>query len=490
VADKTVTVKSSGGDYTTLAAAITGEVTANANLVTMAGILHINDYLSSDTTTVNVNGFTTSSSYYVDISMDSSVRHAGYYDSTKGKLEVNDAWNPALTVTSNYTRLTGFQIGNTSEGGDRGALRVDGSYCIIRDCIGYDGFEFCFWIWGGSDNYVINCIATGSTKIGFAQVYSYRAIFINCVAVHNGTRGFSLEDALDFTAINCYAGGNGTVDFYRSAQNNGEIITCFSADGSESTTVVALSTTSGAYFSNVTAGSENLHITSTSSGLYHTGTNEYSVFTTDIDGDARPASTAWCVGIDEYSGSSSVELAGVIAATSTLSGTLSVGKPLAGTIAASTTLAGALRVQKQLTGSIVASSSLAGALRVVKNLAGQVVASSSLAGALHVATAYTLTYNGNGNDGGTAPTDASSPYEEAENFTVLGNTGGLTLSGYVFTGWNSAANGTGSHYSPGGVYSMPGAALTLYVQWSEAGEGSSHGKRTRKAMWLLVEGGR
>jgi hypothetical protein len=57
MANKTVTV-GPGKTYATLQAAITGEVSANANLVTMGGILNIVLYAFKDTTAVNVTGFT------------------------------------------------------------------------------------------------------------------------------------------------------------------------------------------------------------------------------------------------------------------------------------------------------------------------------------------------------------------------------------------------------------------------------------------------
>ena len=33
--------------------------------------------------------------------------------------------------------------------------------------------------------------------------------------------------------------------------------------------------------------------------------------------------------------------------------------------------------------------------------------------------------------------------------TVLGNTGSLVKTGYTFTGWNTAANGSGTSYTAG-----------------------------------------
>ena len=76
----------------------------------------------------------------------------------------------------------------------------------------------------------------------------------------------------------------------------------------------------------------------------------------------------------------------------------------------------------------------------------------------------TVTYNGNGNTGGAAPNDGSSPYVSGATATVLGNTGTLTRTGYTFDGWNSAANGSGTDYSPGANFAIAGN-LTLYAKW-------------------------
>ena len=83
------------------------------------------------------------------------------------------------------------------------------------------------------------------------------------------------------------------------------------------------------------------------------------------------------------------------------------------------------------------------------------------------ATTYTVTYNGNGNTGGTAPTDANSPYAASSTVTVLGNTGSLVKTGYTFDGWNTAADGSGTDYAAGGTFSIS-ANTTLYAKWADA----------------------
>jgi len=98
-------------------------------------------------------------------------------------------------------------------------------------------------------------------------------------------------------------------------------------------------------------------------------------------------------------------------------------------------------------------------------------------------TTYTVSYAGNGNTGGTAPSD-SGRYATGAMVTVLGNTGSLVNTGYSFAGWNTVANGSGTVYSAGATLSMGSSNLTLYAQWTlssatytvtYAGNGSTSG---------------
>ena len=78
---------------------------------------------------------------------------------------------------------------------------------------------------------------------------------------------------------------------------------------------------------------------------------------------------------------------------------------------------------------------------------------------------YTVTYDGNGNTGGTAPVDPNSPYTFGSTVTVLGP-GTLVKTGYTFSHWNTAANDSGTSYNPGNTFTMPAANVTLFAQWT------------------------
>ena len=81
---------------------------------------------------------------------------------------------------------------------------------------------------------------------------------------------------------------------------------------------------------------------------------------------------------------------------------------------------------------------------------------------------YAVTYNANKPSGASGtvsnmPTNQTKTYGQA---LTLSSTR-PTLAEYNFTGWNTAANGSGTSYSPGGSYTG-NSALTLYAQWVRA----------------------
>ena len=94
---------------------------------------------------------------------------------------------------------------------------------------------------------------------------------------------------------------------------------------------------------------------------------------------------------------------------------------------------------------------------------------------------YSVTYNGNGATGGNPPVDGNA-YTNGQVVTVLGNTGGLTETGFGFSKWNTAANGSGTSYTNGQTFIMGPANVNLYAQWTASlytvtynGNGSSSG---------------
>jgi len=80
---------------------------------------------------------------------------------------------------------------------------------------------------------------------------------------------------------------------------------------------------------------------------------------------------------------------------------------------------------------------------------------------------YTVNYYGNGNTAGTAP-DGRTDLLAGQSYTVLGNTGNLSKiignNTYVFRGWNTMPDGTGTHYNANDTITVS-ADVTLYAEW-------------------------
>jgi uncharacterized repeat protein (TIGR02543 family) len=75
-----------------------------------------------------------------------------------------------------------------------------------------------------------------------------------------------------------------------------------------------------------------------------------------------------------------------------------------------------------------------------------------------------VTYNANGATSGTAPYEAIVPVGKA--LTASANTGILARTNYTFSGWNTAADGSGTTYAVASTTFIPTGNVTLYAQWN------------------------
>ena len=83
-------------------------------------------------------------------------------------------------------------------------------------------------------------------------------------------------------------------------------------------------------------------------------------------------------------------------------------------------------------------------------------------------TYYGVSYDGNGNNGGSVPVDLNA-YVAGAAAVVASNAGGLTRAGRMFAGWNTAASGAGTHYNPGDAVTVASGDVKLYAHWVTPG---------------------
>lgn len=280
------TVKPSGGDYGSLSAWEAGQ---QGNIVVSDTIQTANLYAMQDTTFCDIDGWTTDATRYVNVvAID---RHVGIRSTSAYRLEVA-GHGTALWINTAFTRVHGLQAKNT---GGR-AIETAAASIRISDTLTYDCSTHGFLLAGASGSVDLNnCIAMHNTGDGFSRSNGIHVPF-NCVSVNNGGLGFN---GAGLDGVNCYSGGNTGADY-----SGGSYTTCYSEDGTASTSTAAWSTSSGGFFANVTAGTEDVTIGS-SSTLKDVGTagNSHWVHpngNVDVIGTARPQGAAWDVGAFEY----------------------------------------------------------------------------------------------------------------------------------------------------------------------------------------------
>lgn len=76
---------------------------------------------------------------------------------------------------------------------------------------------------------------------------------------------------------------------------------------------------------------------------------------------------------------------------------------------------------------------------------------------------YVVSYNSNAATSGIVPANQTKVHDLK--LTLSGNVGSLSMEGFIFTGWNTAANGSGTDYAGGSFYEG-NAGLTLFAKWA------------------------
>lgn len=381
----TNTIKSSGGDYTSLSAWEAGE---QRNLVTADEIEVAECYNFSVTDSVNISGWTTDATRYIKIVAPAAERHDGRARAVSGtgfRITTGVSAQSPLSVAQSHVYLEGLELEHTHASASYPAFLANtgAGNVYIRDCIIHDTRT------GSAPT--MECSLSGLVlKMRSTIVYgSGRSIdarnatsleLLNCVFWRHAAEYGVLANTL--VAKNTYSGhASGALDdFWPGTGNN---------NASSDTTATAYYTSSlasvaGTAFVSTTAGAEDFHLASGSS-LIGAGANLYSDFTTDIDGDTWPSSGAWDIGADHY-----VSAGGSLSLTASLSVAIQQARTLTASLSAA--------VQAPRTTSAVADAAVQAArtTQVSLDTAVQTAASAvaSLQTAVQAAGLQTASING------------------------------------------------------------------------------------------------
>jgi hypothetical protein len=310
MANATVTVKSSGGNYTSLNSALAGEsanLTTNCHSTGGAGILTIECYYLSGADTTNAStgtGYTTSSSYYINIVVPTAERHDGKWNTSKYSLAASVSNYGLLEIYEAYTRLTGLQISVTGTSDyDTSGIRIEGAgYCLIDKCIirRASSSHICQGIRFGNAG-SLYCDIRNSCIYGFDVAQWYAGISCDYTSANIKIQNCTISDNYlgingnSHVVTNC-AVFNNSDDFYGTMT----ISYCASDDGDGTNAVnISPGATEADDWANafVDYANGDFHVRDTSSVLYNTASDLSATFTDDIDGDTR---SQWDIGADEY----------------------------------------------------------------------------------------------------------------------------------------------------------------------------------------------
>ena len=269
---------------------------------------------AADTTSVSIDGWTTNATCHIAIEAASS--HGGKWNNSIYRLNSN-----YFQIVEGNVRVSGLLIGNNGAAGaylfhcQPGAEVCDYQFynvIVINSAasgqfgsIGIEGTPSA-----SSSVKINNCIGiTGNTSTGRNARFNHAnwvGYIENCNIIGAGYGAGCAMTAGTWHVKNTYSGNHASGSDYATGGTI-DYTTCASSDstnrGAGVTASIAYSTSSGAYFTNVTAGSEDLHI-GVSSSLKDVGTDLSADAgwiadgPIDIDGVARTGT--WDIGADEY----------------------------------------------------------------------------------------------------------------------------------------------------------------------------------------------
>lgn len=326
MSDRTVTVKPTGGDYDSLAAAITGIVGSGYGNLTVdngsggPGILTIevggNWSGSPDTATVLIdnvtNIITTSSAYYLKITADAANRTAAAaWSSSKYILQAANAHLIAARTPCDHVWIDGLQL-NLTGGSAAGQsciymyTKLAGSWCRLSNIRAVGASEATNYLHGiriedaDQTGYVWNCICSGflgnssasGYQLGAGSIYIYNSLAYNN---YRGIRSVSgsnrVYNSVSFLNTTDFLATTNFVDVQYCAHDDAAV--------TNETNEVAESGGGANWPSDYTAaGSGDFTLVSGSNLIGATSDMSSGLFTDDMDGKTR--GSVWDVGPSEY----------------------------------------------------------------------------------------------------------------------------------------------------------------------------------------------
>ena len=256
---------------------------------------------------VTIDGSTTTSDYYMKVTVPAGERHAGIWNTSKFYITSTGVEYGNIAVRDNYTVIEYVQATHPSGNARMAFYQSGGSNSVWESCIAY-GCNGDGWGVSGNANPVTfkNCLAYDNASDGWDIAYVYNGDLYNCSAIDNGVYGYNLNipAGRDVTLTNCIAYGNGDQaddnDDILNTSGAGTIVVIYTAtqdatadDWSGAGTEIDISDPFTAY------ASDDFSLASGATPV-DAGTSLAGTVDTDIIGTARPQNSVYDMGCFEY----------------------------------------------------------------------------------------------------------------------------------------------------------------------------------------------
>ncbi len=304
----TKSVKPSGGDYTTLAAWQAGEVTdlVAADEIAIAEI--DGDWSGgADTALVNITGWTTDATRYIEIKTLVAARHHGRWSTDYYILDKTAVDGYALRIGVSNVIIDGLQLDHSGDGGNIYAITMlaDTVNIVIKDCLGQitsaDGGQ-CR-VFNANDHNVansvifVNCAVLSSKLRGFSAGTDSSVIgtrFYNCTT--RGCLGVGFYGSANtFIAINCLGDGAGVNDYSPTGGATGS-----KNNASSDTTAPGTSPRISQTFTWVGSSDSHIDVDDAGARTYGFDLSADAVYSFNIDVDGNTRSGSWDIGADQF----------------------------------------------------------------------------------------------------------------------------------------------------------------------------------------------
>ena len=209
----TKTIKSAGGDYSTIGGWEAGE---QKDFVAGDELGVGECYAFQQTALVTIDGSTTDATRHMKLTVHSSARHAGIYDASGSKFSwVSSGSGSQLQISDDYFEAEYLQMKSTHASNGI-SITVSNTGCVLSQIIATKAtLNGVISVASGGTNAILrNCIVYGgAASHGCIEVQATGVELDNCTTVAGAGYGVQSGAAVNVTLKNCYSGGNTTADY-------------------------------------------------------------------------------------------------------------------------------------------------------------------------------------------------------------------------------------------------------------------------------------